>query len=68
MLYILCIVFPPAAVLFTGRPFLAVVNLLLCLFLWIPGIVHAFFVVSEYKADRRAARTAALIGTNCREF
>ena len=53
MLYLLCIVFPPLAVLLTGRPMQALLNLgLTCLF-WIPGSIHAILVVNEHKANQR---------------
>lgn len=56
MLYLLAIILPPVAVLLTGRPFQALLNVLLTLLVWIPGVVHAILVVNEYKADKRADR------------
>ena len=56
MLYFLAIIAPPFAVLATGRPFLALLNVPLTLAGWIPGLVHAVLVVQEYKADQRAER------------
>ena len=56
MLYLLAIVLPPLAVLLTGRPFQAFLNLILTLMLWIPGVVHAILVVNEHKADQRAKK------------
>jgi uncharacterized membrane protein YqaE (UPF0057 family) len=53
MLYLLAIVFPPLAVLLVGKPFQAMLNVVLCVFLWIPGIVHAFMVVNESKNNKR---------------
>jgi uncharacterized membrane protein YqaE (UPF0057 family) len=53
MLYLLAVVFPPLAVLLAGKPFQAMLNVLLCVFLWIPGIIHAFMVVSESKSNKR---------------
>ena len=53
MLYLLAIVFPPLAVLLAGKPFQAMLNVILCLFLWIPGIIHAFMVVNESKNNKR---------------
>lgn len=53
MLYLLAIVFPPLAVLLVGKPFQAMLNVVLCLFLWIPGIIHAFMVVNESKNNKR---------------
>lgn len=49
LLYVLCILIPPLAVGIVtdwdGGP--VILNLLLCLLCWIPGIIHAFIVVSE---------------------
>jgi uncharacterized membrane protein YqaE (UPF0057 family) len=53
MLYLLAIVLPPLAVLLVGKPVQAVLNVLLCCLLWIPGAVHAIMVVSESKANKR---------------
>lgn len=56
MLYLLALLLPPVAVLVTGRPGQAVLNLGLTLLLWVPGALHALFVVSEHKANQRAER------------
>jgi uncharacterized membrane protein YqaE (UPF0057 family) len=56
VLYLLAILLPPVAVLFCGRPFLAVLNCFLTLLLYFPGMIHALFVVNEYKANERARR------------
>ena len=53
----LCIVLPPVAVLLCGKPFQAVLNFFLTLFLWLPGVIHAWLVVSDRNADRRTQRT-----------
>lgn len=58
MRYFFAIVLPPIAVLLCGRPLLAVLNLLLCLFFWIPGALHACLVVHEHLADKRERRLA----------
>ena len=55
-MYLLAILLPPIAVLICGKPLQAFINLILCLFLYIPGMVHAIMVVNEYKADRRAEK------------
>ena len=55
-MYLLAIVLPPIAVLICGKPVQALVNLILCLLLYIPGIIHAVMVVNECKADKRAER------------
>ena len=56
MLYLLAIIFPPLAVLLTGRPFQGLLNLVLTLCFWIPGVIHAILVVNEHKANQRAKR------------
>jgi uncharacterized membrane protein YqaE (UPF0057 family) len=56
MRYLLAILLPPVAVLLCGKPFLALLNVLLTLCFWIPGAIHALFVVSSHNADRRADR------------
>ena len=53
MRYLLCILVPPLAVLLCGKPFLAVINFLLTCCFWIPGMIHAFFVVSDHKKNNR---------------
>ncbi len=64
MLYLLAILLPPLAVLFVGKPFQALLNLILTCFFWIPGAVHAVLVVHEKKADQRMKRQAKLISKN----
>ena len=53
MRYLLALLLPPLAVLFCGKLFQAMINLILCIFLWIPGVIHAVLVVHEYYADKR---------------
>ncbi len=55
-MYLIAIIFPPIAVLLCGKPFQAVINIFLCLFFYIPGLIHAILVVNEYKADKRAKK------------
>lgn len=52
-MYFLVVVFPPLAVLLAGKPFQFLLNILLTLCAWIPGMIHAIMVVNEYKADQR---------------
>ncbi len=53
MIWLLVIFLPPLAVLVVGKPFQALINLILCLFLWLPGVIHAYMVVKEKKDDKR---------------
>lgn len=57
MRYFLCIIFPPLAVLSTGRIGAFILNLLLTLCFWIPGVIHAILVTGDYYDDRRTRRT-----------
>lgn len=61
MLYLLAVILPPVAVLFVGKPIQALLNLILTLIGWIPGMIHAILVVNEHKADKRAQRQAEYI-------
>ena len=53
MRYLLAIVLPPVAVLLCGKPAQAVLNLFLTLCFYVPGMIHALFVVSSTEADAR---------------
>lgn len=54
MRYLLAIVLPPIAVLSCLRPISAILNCLLCLLFWAPGVLHALLCVADYHADERA--------------
>jgi uncharacterized membrane protein YqaE (UPF0057 family) len=56
MLYLFALVLPPLAVLFCGKPVQAILNVILTLLGWIPGVIHACLVVSSHHADVRQAR------------
>ncbi|WP_146139929.1 YqaE/Pmp3 family membrane protein [Salsuginibacillus halophilus] len=58
MMYLLAILLPPVAVLIAGKPFQAVLNLILTLIVWIPGAVHAVLVVKDQKDEERMKRQA----------
>jgi len=53
MLYLLAIILPPLAVLLCGKPITALLNLLLTLLFWIPGVIHAWLVINAHYADKR---------------
>ena len=53
MLFFLCVILPPLAVLLTGRIGSFFLSLLLTLLGWLPGVIHAFFVVTDYKNEQR---------------
>jgi uncharacterized membrane protein YqaE (UPF0057 family) len=46
LLVILCFFLPPLAVyLKTGSAKTTLINLILCLLFWVPGLIHALYVV-----------------------
>lgn len=56
MLYLLAILLPPVAVLLCGKPIQAILNIILSLCFWFPGMIHALFVVNSHLADKRTDR------------
>ncbi|WP_213524173.1 YqaE/Pmp3 family membrane protein [Paenibacillus sp. J31TS4] len=52
MRYFLCFL-PPLAILSCGKPGQMLLNIILTCFAYVPGVIHAFFVVHSYKADKR---------------
>lgn len=53
MRYFLCLILPPFAVFTTGRIGAFILNLLLTLCFWIPGVIHAILVTNDYYAAKR---------------
>jgi uncharacterized membrane protein YqaE (UPF0057 family) len=53
MLFFLCVLLPPLAVFLTGRLGSFFLSLILTLLGWLPGVIHAFFVVTDYKNEKR---------------
>lgn len=53
MNYFFAIVLPPVGVLMTGKKLQALLNLILTLILWLPGVIHALLVVNNYNEERR---------------
>jgi uncharacterized membrane protein YqaE (UPF0057 family) len=54
MRYLLAIILPPLAVFLCGKPLLGILNIILTLCFYVPGAVHALFVVHNHLADKRA--------------
>jgi len=58
--YLLAVIFPPLAVLCeSGCSCDFLINLLLTIALWIPGMCHACHVISKAKEERIRGRCAA---------
>lgn len=62
MRYIIAIFLPPLAVFLCGKPFQGILNIFLTLLFWVPGMVHALFVVHNHLADKRTDRIVRAIG------
>lgn len=60
MMYLLAILLPPVAVLFSGKPIQALLNLVLTLIFWVPGAIHAILVVKDKKDDKRMEKQVKL--------
>jgi len=53
MRYFLCFLCPPIAILTTGKLGSMLLNIILTIFFWVPGIIHAILVVNKYYDDKR---------------
>jgi len=51
MKWFFAIVFPPIALLLCGKPIQAILNFVLCLFGWLPGVIHAMLVVMDSRRE-----------------
>ena len=58
--YFFCVLFPPVAILMTGRMGSFLLSLLLTFLGWIPGVIHAILVVSDYEAEKRLEKLNSL--------
>ncbi|MCF6136106.1 YqaE/Pmp3 family membrane protein [Pseudalkalibacillus berkeleyi] len=47
MMYLLALLLPPLAVLFSGSKTQTLINIVLTLIGWLPGVIHAFFVIHQ---------------------
>lgn len=56
MRYLIAIIMPPLAVLLCGKPFQFILNIILSLCFYLPGLLHALLVVSSHLADKRTNR------------
>jgi uncharacterized membrane protein YqaE (UPF0057 family) len=53
MIYFLCIICPPLALLIRGKLGSVLLNLILYILGWIPGVIHAVLVISAQDKDRQ---------------
>ena len=61
MRYLLAILLPPVAVFLCGKPIQGIISIFLTLLFWIPGVVHALFVVHGHLADKRTEKIVEAI-------
>lgn len=61
MRYILAIFLPPVAVFLCGKPLQGIISIFLTLLFFIPGVIHALFVVHNHLADKRTDRVVDAI-------
>lgn len=61
MRYILAIFLPPVAVFLCGKPVQGILNILLTLLFFIPGVIHALLVVHNHLADKRTDKIVKAI-------
>ena len=52
-MFVLCIIFPPLPALIAAGLMSGVLNFILTLLGWIPGMIHAFMVANNDKAEKR---------------
>lgn len=57
-----CIICPPMGVLLCGRPISAIFNMFLCLFFWVPGMMHAFTIHNDTHMTKQTRRIVKAIG------
>lgn len=53
MRYFLAIILPPLAVLLCGKPVQFLLNLVLTLCFYVPGMIHAILVVNDHMSNKR---------------
>ncbi|KAK4161040.1 hypothetical protein QBC43DRAFT_324361 [Cladorrhinum sp. PSN259] len=63
LLLLMAILLPPVAVfLKTGCGGQFLINVLLCILGWLPGVIHAFYVVLRYPGDSGRVRSSGRRG------
>jgi len=67
MRYFLAIFLPPIAVLLCAKPITALLNVVLWICGIVPGVIHAFMVISSHKADVRMKKHTKAVTAAIRE-
>lgn len=63
MRYLLCLL-PPLAVLSCGKPGQFILNCILSILFYFPGVIHAILIVNQYNADKRNNKLIRAIQQN----
>lgn len=61
MRYFLAIFLPPLAVFLCAKPIQALLNFFLTLCFWVPGVIHALFVVHSHLQEKQTDRIVKAI-------
>ena len=61
MRLLLCLLCPPLAVVLHGKPISALVNMVLCMFFWVPGVIHALSVNSQAHESKQTKQIVRAI-------
>lgn len=64
MRYLIAILLPPLAVFLCGKPLIGLLNIILTLCFWIPGVVHALFVVHNHLNEKQTQKIVDAIEKN----
>jgi len=64
MRYLIAILLPPLAVFLCGKPLQGILNIFLTILFWVPGVIHALFVVHGHLNDKRTDRIVDAIREN----
>lgn len=64
MLYVLAFLLPPIAVLMCGKPLQCIFNIILCCIFWVPGVIHAFYIVNTHLMEKQTGKIVDAIERN----
>lgn len=57
----LCFICPPFAVVLHGKPISALFNMVLCMFFWVPGVLHALGVNAQAHESKQTKQIVRAI-------
>lgn len=50
MMYLLGLLLPPLAVFLSGSKTQTLINIILTMIGWLPGVIHAFFIIHQKRS------------------